>query len=220
MLVLYVTFLFVYVYNARCEKVPCPKVLAVNITDGTRSDNSIIKDGVIFDQQNYFVTNNTIFGCICNIIPCIRKCCRSQEIMINRRCAPRNSTLSSLAIYNGTLATNITPYYEHFYLIYSKKCKPRRKMLLRPHLDTSNKFYVQENGTLFLPRYAGKYYKPDEYCVEVFDVQQYEMKDVVSVILCLREDDFVKPGHHRLLCTGMFCMQKRIANKTTHWFKI
>ncbi|KAJ3662706.1 hypothetical protein Zmor_007041 [Zophobas morio] len=204
MSVFYVLLAFVYVCRGQSDTVPCPKVLAINITGGTTDrNNSITKDGIVFEKNNYFVSNKTTFGCVCNIMPCIRKCCRAEQKMVNRRCGPRNNASMSFLIYDGIVATNITPYYEHFHLVYSKKCK-RTKALINPYKDLRDTFYVQANGTLFLPHFTRKLRRPEEYCIEVFDVAGYEMKDVLSVILCLSDADLVTPPVHRLICTGRF----------------
>lgn len=60
----------------------------VDITDGIRDGTSIIKDGITYIPDNYFEVDETIQGCICNIKPCVRRCCSKGQAMnlTSRRC--------------------------------------------------------------------------------------------------------------------------------------
>lgn len=62
----------------------------VDITDGNREGTNIIKDGVLYTQENYFEVGETIQGCICQVKPCVRRCCEEGEALnlTTRRCAP------------------------------------------------------------------------------------------------------------------------------------
>lgn len=60
----------------------------VDITDGTREGNTIIKNGVIYNPENYFAEGETIQGCICNVKKCVRRCCAMGQTMdlTTRKC--------------------------------------------------------------------------------------------------------------------------------------
>ncbi|XP_074038802.1 G-protein coupled receptor Mth2 isoform X7 [Leptinotarsa decemlineata] len=47
----------------------------IDITDGQRIGTNITKNGLIFDENHYFIDGNSIKGCICDVKQCIRKCC-------------------------------------------------------------------------------------------------------------------------------------------------
>lgn len=60
---------------SKCEK-------NVDISDGKRQGSSIVKDGVVYKEKDYFVdSDGSLRGCICNVKPCIRKCCAENEIL-------------------------------------------------------------------------------------------------------------------------------------------
>ncbi|XP_064212827.1 G-protein coupled receptor Mth2 isoform X6 [Tribolium castaneum] len=187
--------------NSLCEKSPCPEVLTVDITDGEKTDhNAIIKDKVRFEEDNYYVSNNSIFGCICNVKQtCIRKCCGPDEIMVNKTCTLSNKALN-LTLHHGDRPKDRgEPHFIHN----SKHCKSE-KMLLMPHFEPSDQFYIQGNGSLFLPKFKIKQMRdPEDYCVEVFHSEINEMDHMVSVLLCLSEEDFFEESDMVMFKYGM-----------------
>lgn len=176
---------------------PCPKALTVDITKGVRNDTSIIKDGFRFQQKDYFVKNSTIYGCICNIKPCIRKCCGANEIMVNRTCVLSDHKLI-YPVYEGKIVSSSDANH---YIIHNKYCKKHR-ILLQPHDVTTHQFYVQANGSLFLPEMKKKIRNPEEYCLEVFDVRRLGLENVVSALVCLVDEDTGPVESSKLLSLG------------------
>lgn len=62
----------------------------VDITDGNREGDTIIKNGIRYTPENYFQEGVKIQGCICNVKPCVRKCClEGQTIdLTTKHCVP------------------------------------------------------------------------------------------------------------------------------------
>jgi hypothetical protein len=194
----YVLALF---FCVNSEVLPCPKVLAVNISNGTRTNNnSIINNGILYGKNNYFVRNNITYGCICNLKTCVRKCCGPDEIIVNRTCARRNFKMT-FPVHEETVPVPIN-FVPNYSFIHSMHCD-KGKMLLKPHKDYRDQFYVQANGSLFLS-YEKKIRHPEEYCIEVFDNKRFDMTKMVSVLLCITDDDLVVNGSSKFYSIGKF----------------
>ncbi|XP_072397066.1 G-protein coupled receptor Mth2-like isoform X14 [Diabrotica undecimpunctata] len=81
----------------------CPKFLSVNITDGYKEGENITQDGITFSSQNYFVENSNIYGCVCNIKNCVRKCCENHSYLNNGVCSFKNGSQDEdFVFYNLT----------------------------------------------------------------------------------------------------------------------
>jgi G protein-coupled receptor Mth (Methuselah protein) len=178
--------LFGAIYYVNGQQTPCPKVLTIDITDGDRVEYDIIKDNIVFGEGNYFFDNGSTLGCICNIKrPCIRKCCGPNEIMIDKDCVSSNFSMT-FPTHNEDIPTNAEQDY-HF--VHNKDCK-NNKMLLTPHFQESDKFYIQANGSIFLPMFDDqKWRNPEDYCVEVFDNEELELNKTLSIMLCLSDEE-------------------------------
>lgn len=180
-------------------KEPCPRVLTVDITDGQKlDDNAIFKDGVHFAKHNYFVNNETIYGCICNIKKlCIRKCCGPNEIMMNKTCFP-SSLVLNLTLHHGAQPQE----YEEHHFLHNMECESD-KILLMPHLASEDIFYVQKNGSLYLPNFeSGQMRNPEDYCVDIFNNEN--MDYMVSALICLKEDDYEEETNDDMYNYGKF----------------
>lgn len=194
-----VVFSFILNVNAKTEIPPCVMELSINITDGEFNGSSIIKNEIVYDSKNYFQVDNVIYGCICNIKPCIRKCCGQHKIMEGRRCKPSNST-QRFPVYDRTSFSNYSG--TDFYFIYGTKCKTNRTLLL-PHKKEEDKFYLQRDGSLFLPFADRKFLKPHEYCIDIFDNEYFQMDYLLSAILCLDKNVTIEVPSAVFISTGM-----------------
>ncbi|XP_063920677.1 G-protein coupled receptor Mth2-like isoform X4 [Zophobas morio] len=183
---MFLLYFFVLLFSTvNSLKTPCPKVLALDITTGNRYGSLIVKDDLTFNENNYFAENGTIYGCICNIRNCIRKCCGPNEIMVNKTCTPDDTTLN-YKIHSGTVEINSTVKH-HF--IHNMDCDYYR-ILLRPHHSSTDSFYIQENGSIHLPNFLKrKMRNPEHFCVETFEYDMFEMRRMTSAIICIDPDD-------------------------------
>nr|XP_008190998.2 PREDICTED: G-protein coupled receptor Mth2 isoform X4 [Tribolium castaneum] len=118
--------------------------------------------------------------------------------MVNKTCLESDHNWS-YPIHERTVARNNSSKH-HF--VYNKYC-PRGRILLLPHLEASQRFYVQVNGSLFLPGFKNKMRNPENYCLEVFDIQRFNLKKMVSALVCLTEEDTVAAESSNLLSVGM-----------------
>lgn len=170
----------------------CPQVLTVDITEGSHfSDKSIRKYGVLFDESNYFQmasNNETQFkGCICNFKSCIRKCCARGEIMVGKKCVFNNSNLK-IPIYREK---KLLKYAEEtLVLIENSECD-FGQTLLTPWLFESDRLYVQDDGSLYLPYFEKEtLYKQEDFCVDVFKLEGGE--EMLSVLICNKNDALIE----------------------------
>ncbi|CAG9856139.1 unnamed protein product [Phyllotreta striolata] len=79
---------------------PCTNY--VDITDGRRSGDDIIKDGVTYRKNDSFSVGASVKGCICNVLQCVRKCCDHGETMdLNlRKCVSSNKPLRNFSLFH------------------------------------------------------------------------------------------------------------------------
>lgn len=171
----------------RTHENPCPKLLTIDISDGKLFRNkSILKNDTIFDRKNYYIDDQgKILGCICNIKPCLRKCCGPNEQLIERKCVETKLNLG-VQLYEGIQKTYSLDNYHY---IYNKECKLGATLLI-PHYEASEAFYLQKNGSLYLPNFNHKPMRElQDYCIDRFDIEDLEMKGMISGLLCILNDD-------------------------------
>ncbi|CAG9838863.1 unnamed protein product [Diabrotica balteata] len=75
----------------------------VDITDGSRDGDNIIKDGITYTPQHYFTIGPSVKGCICDIVVCVRKCCREGETMnmTSKKCvSSHNDSFTKYNVYS------------------------------------------------------------------------------------------------------------------------
>ncbi|KAK9871564.1 hypothetical protein WA026_012946 [Henosepilachna vigintioctopunctata] len=63
-----------------------------DISDGHKEGSAIIKDGVRYEKQNYYSEGSVVWGCVCDVSKCIRKCCAEGQYPLktndSRICTP------------------------------------------------------------------------------------------------------------------------------------
>jgi hypothetical protein len=100
--------------------------------------------------------------------------------MIDKDCVSSNFSMT-VRKHNGNILTND----QHKNFVHNMDCK-NKKLLLNLHFQDA--FYIQANGSIFLPLFEKqKWRNPEDYCVEVFDNEN--MKKRLSAILCLSDED-------------------------------
>lgn len=181
---LFVFFLLYFgAVSTQIQEYPCPELLTLDITDGVKFKNqSILKNNTLFEPNNYYSNQSKILGCICKIKPCVRKCCGPNEHHVGK-CVQTEEKLE-LKIHKGTQQVDFVQDYHYIHKI----CNITDTLLL-PKLEESHLFYLQENGSLYLPNYNPL--KPlkglHEYCMETFTLEG--MGKMVSGLLCASDED-------------------------------
>lgn len=170
--------LLFFVLNFPCDAIeePCPVFVSVDITDGVRRNHTIIKDNVTYTPANYFSYEGSIRGCICNIKPCIRKCCPKGHIMNNGTC-DRDDYEQEFQIHTGTDQIRVAD--GHFHYIYNHHCVSNASYALNPDFE-EDLHYLQANGSLFWPS-SNQMIGIDEYCVETFNDDTFNYTDTVLI---------------------------------------
>lgn len=116
---------------------------------------------------------------------CIRKCCGPEQIMVNMTCT---------RVYNGNFTLLVPIHDGIFYenirsdFLYNGNDCDNNKFLLYPNVVETDVFYVQENGSIYLPNFLETHlYGPGQYCIDIF--RNPKMENILSVIICVGEDD-------------------------------
>lgn len=176
------------VTRKRWEK-PCPKSLARNISSGIREPGGLIKhDGVVYPKSHYFLENGTLFGCVCNVAKCARKCCPLGEKMNNRVCGATDDSEFNLKIFDKLKPLNRSG---DFKFIFNSDCSFGRTILFPNFSDPTgpDNFFLQENGDLYLPFMENDktIYSPDKYCIDIFFMED-DLNNELSALLCFDSD--------------------------------
>lgn len=145
----------------------CSKTLTVDISDGVLSDSVISKYNVKFGKNNYYSENGMIFGCICQLKNCVRKCCAENESLIETKCSSLYNRNINYKFYNGKVLDTSNETNDVFFL-HNDFCQSSSYVKIM--LD--GKFYLQSNGSLYDVDIASedqqnyKMYSMEEYCLE------------------------------------------------------
>lgn len=177
----------------------CSHNLAVNITDGENNNEIIQKDGITYNSRNYYRDGKNIFGCVCNVKPCVRKCCGPNEI-VSDGCTISNHSFS-FEVFNGTeLALNSND----FYVIHNLECEYGH---IRLHPDFEDpewpdNFYLQLNGSLYAPLVDEKkpIYTLEEYCLDTF-IEEGET--IFQAVICLENVQEIPKTVYKII--GKIC---------------
>lgn len=127
--------------------------------------------------RSYYAKNVTTKHCGCEVESCVRKCCKPGFFYREKNCLRNNSTdLFKIPVHvNKTVPTSELGKDGRF-LVGLMNCRYFRINPLLPN----EKFYVQEDGTTWVPIYR-EFYKNSEYCVdELFGA---------SILLCFPSDE-------------------------------
>lgn len=186
--------LFFFALNFLCDALeePCPVFVSVDITDGVKNDHTITKDNVTYTPANYFSHEGRIRGCVCNIKPCIRKCCPKGHIMKNGDC-DRDDYKQKFRIHSKTDPTQVAD--DHFYYIHNHDCVSMASYPLNPDADERDLHYLQADGSLFWPSSGVKQiFGVDEYCVETFADGDFNYTD--TALICFTGPEETDEGFY------------------------
>ncbi|KAK7085396.1 hypothetical protein SK128_025711 [Halocaridina rubra] len=126
----------------------------------------------------------------CKGFTCIRKCCPDDQILNFTNCVVPldKSHLWTPTFYNGTFPTFMAKPPNLQYLYGRMNCE---SFLLLPHSSANDSFYLQTNGTLYVPLY-NIYYDPHIYCIDKLYVSKYCPEEIA--LLCFEEDPSPNAG--------------------------
>lgn len=161
---------------------PCPDFVSVDITDGVRRDHTIIKDNVTYTPANYFSHQGKIRGCICNIKPCLRKCCPKGHIINDNGCE-RADYEHSFQIHLLTEA--ITLPDDHFHYIYNNQCITNQSYMLSSS-NVDDMHYLQANGSVHW-LVGNLMFQIHQYCLETFDDGSSNYTDIA--LICFEREE-------------------------------
>lgn len=152
-------------------ELPCDERTAIDISDGqVLSDHSVNFDGLRYSPRDYGVRNDTMFGCVCNLRSCIRKCCPSGQFLYNRSCEANNKTFGSVG---GSLISGYS-------IINGNECLKKSRLLLDPR-EEHQVFHLRPDGGLEVPSHKDSYGYLD-YCVDYI-----QEEDVVKALVCVED---------------------------------
>lgn len=164
--------------------------MSVDLTSGIKVHNGIFKDGITYNESNYFVDNGIVWGCICNIKKCVRKCCAPNEKVLNTTCTQEEFQDFQVDFYQSTTLTDNVSLND-FHIIYSKEC---RENYARFNPDSPEDMFLQENGTLFVQNFDA-IYSAEDYCIDVFD-------NVTFAFLCEFYEELLSEEQKAMLGLG------------------
>lgn len=153
-----------------------------------------IGETVQFDEKIDGVCNNNTFSV------CIRKCCANQEVMLNETCINSDESFLNLTFYEMTDAVDI----KNVTFIYTESMCPDGMMPFQ--LENDDPFYVQLDGTLYVPDYTifvNNKIPVNQYCVDNFVQQDNTYK--MSAVFCV--EPFEEP-HTAYYNAGNLILEK------------
>lgn len=158
-----------FIPQVSCHLKTCHPNLKVDISEGTVSpDQSILKNGKHYPKVSHFQENTTTFSCICNFKTCIRKCCPDHQIMsMNKTCVDNDFQFSLPKSFHHD------EEYLGFFdisteVISGDKCVDSYRYKLKPQNPHNERFFIQKDGELYVPRFDVERFKVHDYCVEGF----------------------------------------------------
>lgn len=169
----------------------CPLSMSVPLSHG----NLQYKNNYIIDNQELLIPyeyqwhdGNFTYGCICNIstTPCIRKCCKKNELLTNSlrpKCIESNETLPDILPNKDNLddeLKNIIGISNHFQIIYNKIC-PIGQYRLEPENFEEDNYILYSNGSLFA---TGELLSQWHYCMDWQD----NFNNTIVVLICHTSD--------------------------------
>ncbi|XP_020295645.1 G-protein coupled receptor Mth2-like isoform X7 [Pseudomyrmex gracilis] len=159
------------------------------------NNGSFVHDGVIYPADLRWTDGNVTYGCVCKQRNCIRKCCRSDEVLrenINKTSVCQKmlqndtSKLTTAArtpdlrLPRDQLAEevqHVDDLKKHFLLVEGRDC-PARILVLNPDDYDEDNVILQANGSLVTAN--GKLYPLWNYCLD-WQVTY----DKVGILVCL-----------------------------------
>ncbi|KAI4482567.1 hypothetical protein M0804_008420 [Polistes exclamans] len=185
----------------RPEDLPCHYSLTVPLEKDNiqRYENgSIFHDGTLYPTNLYWIQNNTIRGCVCELRPCMRKCCRDGEVLSDGEIAKckkiqNHTVLPDIKADKEQFTSeiqHIKNIADHYILLQNNFC-PNKSYKLEPENFEEDKFIFEANGTL----HVGSIIYPQwNFCID-----WHESLKKITVLICFQpEEQSVLPTRQRI----------------------
>lgn len=140
---------------------PCPLDLTTDLTESHKLNNGDYKKyDEVFTPAHRFWHNGTLYGCVCNLKTCIRKCCKEDELITNSTCIKgRDSRFTLFNIKDNISST--------FHNIYGYKCS----YSLIPY----DEYLILSDGSLETIELVPRIYPPLSFCIDDFNDYQAQI---------------------------------------------
>ncbi|KAK2589178.1 hypothetical protein KPH14_001994 [Odynerus spinipes] len=150
-------------------------------------NGSLFHEGTLYPSHLYWTVDDTVRGCVCELRPCLRKCCQEGEVLsdgeVSECIKPRkNVVLPDLRLEKDQLGAEIQDIRniaEHFALVRNRIC-PTKSYKLEPEKFDEDKFAIVENGSL---RTGDALHPQWNFCID-----WHESLEKVIVLKCLEPD--------------------------------
>lgn len=158
-----------------CANTKCATELSLDISDGEKvGQNFIRKNGIVYDKNNYFELDGKIFGCVCNLKTCIRKCCPIGQEIFNRTCQNSRRKFFDL-IQQNTMQTFDTDVY--FPISSFLNCSSKKRGIL----PNDEELLLTQDGHLSSIATLNQL----NYCLDYFAEFSY-----FTALICLSDSNF------------------------------
>ncbi|KAL2744121.1 G-protein coupled receptor Mth2-like isoform X2 [Vespula maculifrons] len=172
------------------EDLPCPLSLTVPLEGKVRryENGSLFHKDTLYPTNLYWTENDSIRGCICELRPCLRKCCQDGEVLSDGE-APNCTKLQNynvlpdLRLKNDQLTSeiqNISNIANHFAILRNRIC-PNKSYILEPEKYEEDKFTIEANGIL---RDGKSIYPQWKYCID----WHQSLKKII-VLICFQSEE-------------------------------
>ncbi|KAI4475079.1 hypothetical protein M0802_015294 [Mischocyttarus mexicanus] len=186
-----VYILFIKTLPTRPEDLPCHYSLTAPLENDKiqRYENgSLLHEGTLYPNDLYWTKNDTIRGCICELRPCLRKCCQDGEVLSDGEIAKckkisNQSVIPDIRAEKEQLTSeiqHIENIADHYILLRNDIC-PNKSYKLEPENFEEDKFIFELNGTLHV---GSDIYHPQwNFCID-----WHESLKKITVLICFQPE--------------------------------
>ncbi|XP_050514672.1 G-protein coupled receptor Mth2-like isoform X6 [Diabrotica virgifera virgifera] len=127
------------------ENHPCSKSLSIDITTGTRSGNKYIFENMTFEKNQYFMEGGIIWGCICQVRNCIRRCCSENSELNYPALGCVKKDLKPLFKFYNNSEVYLTSDSSDYFVVSGHPCVSNDQIFSHEIDD----YFIQKNGSLY-----------------------------------------------------------------------
>ncbi|CAG9838860.1 unnamed protein product [Diabrotica balteata] len=142
------------------ETHPCPKSLSIDISNGTKSGTKYIFQNMTFDKNKYFVENGNIWGCICQVRNCIRRCCSENDQLNYPELQCGKKDMNPLFKFHNNSELYLTSDLSDYFVVSGHPCISNGEIFLHEMKD----YFIQKNGSLYSSTF-NKSHSVQAYCL-------------------------------------------------------
>lgn len=168
---------------------PFPSIVLERGETSRLANGSLVHDKLVYPAGSYQVVGNETRGCVCKLRPCLRKCCRRNEILgagdrPNCTRLPSGWPEPDLVLGRAQLAMDIqgvSRVSELFTVVEGMGCSENAsKYMLEPERYEEDMFVLERNGTL---RTSLNQFPAWAYCLD-----WKESFEKIGVLVCVSAD--------------------------------